>query len=273
MDRGTRGAKIRVESIMNRVALFVLPLLVALALQGLLHLDRRIEKQMAAERESHKQTKRLPCILDDQPAVDRFSKLIQFPSISFRGEEHEEPEKLAVFHAMASFLRTSYRSVFKEMEVEMLGDSNLSMLLKWEGSDKSLAPILYVSHYDVVPVTAGTEADWIHHPFSGHVDDQGIIWGRGTLDIKFTVSAILEACTRLIEAGGKPVRSLYVVFGHDEEKGGTRGAKKVAAALAERGVLFDIIIDEAGQILEDGFAPFIVGHDLAMIATSEKVRV
>ncbi len=40
-------------------------------------------------------------------------------------------------------------------------------LLKWEGSDPSLLPLLLISHYDVVPVTQGTEGDWLHPPFSG----------------------------------------------------------------------------------------------------------
>lgn len=252
-------------------AFLVTPVLVALAIRGLLQLDSVIERQMATERESHKPTTKMPCVLDDQQAVDRFSKLLQFQSISFKGEEHEEPEKLAIFHAMTDWIRLSYPSVFETMEVEMLGGGNLSMLLKWEGHDKSLTPILLVSHYDVVPVTAGTEANWTHPPFSGHVDNEGFIWGRGTLDIKYTVSAILEACTRMIVAGKKPAQDLYIVFGHDEEKGGKRGAKRVGVALADRGVTFDIVIDEAGLILEGGFAPFITGHDLAMIATSEKV--
>ena len=258
---------------MNRAALLVLPLVVALALQGLFQLDRAIEKQMEAERAINSQSaKGAPCNLNDQQAIQRFSKLLQFPSISFKGEEHEEPEKLATFHAMTDWIRSSYPWVVNSMEVEMLGGGNLSMLLKWEGSDSTLAPILLVSHYDVVPVTAGTEGDWKHPPFSGHVDEEGTIWGRGTLDIKYTVSAILEACTRIIDSVRKPVRGLYVVFGHDEEMGGKRGAKMVAAALAARGVVFDVVIDEAGQILEDGFAPYVTGHDLAMIATSEKVR-
>ena len=45
------------------------------------------------------------------------------------------------------------------------------MLLKWQGSDSDLLPVLLISHYDVVPVTQGTEADWTHGPFSGAIVD------------------------------------------------------------------------------------------------------
>ena len=224
--------------------------LIALVIQGLLRIDKQIEKLMEVERERNRQLQKkqtcTPCNLADQQAVGRFSKLLQFPSVSFIGDEDQEPEKVKVFHSMIEFLHASYPKVFGAggMELEMLGSGNLSMLLRWEGSDSSLNPILLVSHYDVVPVTDGTESDWTHPPFSGHVDKEGYIWGRGALDQKYSVASILEACSRMIESGRKPVRGLYVVFGHDEEKGGARGAKMVGAALVERGVVLDIVIDE-----------------------------
>ena len=45
------------------------------------------------------------------------------------------------------------------------------MLIKWQGSDPSLLPLLFISHYDVVPVTKATEKDWEHGPFSGAIAD------------------------------------------------------------------------------------------------------
>ena len=64
-----------------------------------------------------------------------------------------------------------------------VGSGNLTMLLWWPGTDSELLPVLFVSHYDVVPVTEGTEGAWTHGPFSGAVED-GYVWGRGAMDVK-----------------------------------------------------------------------------------------
>ncbi len=45
----------------------------------------------------------------------------------------------------------------------------MTTLLKWQGSDPALLPVMFVSHYDVVPVTQNTEAAWTQGPFSGAV--------------------------------------------------------------------------------------------------------
>lgn len=58
-----------------------------------------------------------------------------------------------------------------------MGSGSFSYLLTWRGSDASLAPALFISHVDVVPVTKGTEQDWTLPPFSGAVAD-GFIWGE-----------------------------------------------------------------------------------------------
>lgn len=52
-----------------------------------------------------------------------------------------------------------------------VGEGGYSLLITWRGSDPSLHPVLFVSHYDVVPVTPGTEGDWTHPPFSGELAD------------------------------------------------------------------------------------------------------
>ena len=52
--------------------------------------------------------------------------------------------------------------------------------------------LAHEAHMDVVPIEPGTESSWTHPPFSGDVAD-GFIWGRGTLDDKVGVMAILEA--------------------------------------------------------------------------------
>jgi carboxypeptidase PM20D1 len=45
------------------------------------------------------------------------------------------------------------------------------------------------------------------------------LWGRGSLDVKACVTALLEAVTRLLKAGYTPARTIMISFGHDEEVG------------------------------------------------------
>src|SRR3970040_2244536 len=96
-----------------------------------------------------------------------------------------------------------------------------------------LAPILLMGHLDVVPVEPGTESRWKHPPFAGTVAD-GFVWGRGTLDDKASVTAILEAVEWLIGQGFEPQRTVYLAFGHDEELGGYSGAAQMAGILTGR---------------------------------------
>lgn len=55
---------------------------------------------------------------------------------------------------------------------------NLIVRLKGNGNKR---PILLNSHVDVVPADANF---WDHPPFSGHLDEEGYIWGRGAVDMK-----------------------------------------------------------------------------------------
>ena len=80
-------------------------------------------------------------------------------------------------------------------------------------------------------------------PFAGAVDD-GFVWGRGAWDDKGNLIAQLEAVEALLASGFKPRRTVYLVFGHDEEVGGQRGAVHIVALLKQRGVRLDFVIDE-----------------------------
>jgi carboxypeptidase PM20D1 len=69
---------------------------------------------------------------------------------------------------------------------------------------------MFDAHYDVVPVELGTEDDWGHPAFSGTVVD-GYVWGRGAIDDKRGLIAVLEGVEALLGEGGcdtarKPLR-------------------------------------------------------------------
>ncbi|MGN7188146.1 M20/M25/M40 family metallo-hydrolase [Microbacterium enclense] len=78
-------------------------------------------------------------------------------------------------------------------------------------------------HLDVVPAVAD---DWSVDPFAGEIRD-GILWGRGAVDMKNMDAMILTAVADLLRAGEQPERDVIVTFFADEENGGVEGAGRV----------------------------------------------
>lgn len=127
--------------------------------------------------------------------------------------------------------------------------SDYTPLYLWPGSNPDLAPILLAGHYDVVPISFQRLDDWVHPPFSGAVAD-GFVWGRGTLDDKGAITAILEAAEMLMAEGFQPKRSIYFSFGHDEETSSNGGAAKVAEHLISQGIELEWALDEGSFVLD-----------------------
>lgn len=179
-----------------------------------------------------------------RPELQRLSKAVQLKTIS-----HQDPARLDTgpFDEFSDMIRGFYPRTFSELEVTVI--SNFSFLLKWQGSDDSLKPVLVDAHYDVVPVEPGTENDWRFEPYSGAVED-GYLLGRGALDNKSPVMATFEAIEKLLAAGHQPKRTLYYSLGHDEEIGGNQGAANIAKYLKEQGVTFEYMLGEGGLVID-----------------------
>ena len=97
--------------------------------------------------------------------------------------------------------------------------------------------------------------------------DDEFIWGRGTLDCKHGVMAILEAISLLSAQGFQPKRTIYVASGHDEEIGGADGNLKIAAWFRSHRIRLHTIIDEGGCVFTEfpGLA-----SPAAMVGVAEK---
>jgi acetylornithine deacetylase/succinyl-diaminopimelate desuccinylase-like protein len=80
-------------------------------------------------------------------------------------------------------------------------------------------------HLDVVPAMA---ADWSVDPFAGEIRD-GMLWGRGAVDMKDMDAMILTSVADILRAGELPERDLILVFFADEENGGIEGSQLVVA--------------------------------------------
>lgn len=201
--------------------------------------------------------------LEMEPIVQRFSAALRYPTVSNQDRADVDTEAFLGFHA---FLELSYPLVHATLARETVNE--LSLLYRWEGSDPSLPPVLLMGHMDVVPVIPGTEEDWKQPPFSGAVVD-GEIWGRGALDDKSSVMAIMEAVEHLLAQGHQPRRTIWLAFGHDEEVGGPEGAGAIAETLAGRGVdEFAFVLDEGGAIV--GGEAMGLDGSVAVIGVAEK---
>ena len=99
-----------------------------------------------------------------------------------------------------------------------------SVVARFEGTDPSADALLVHGHLDVVPADA---ADWSVHPFAGEVKD-GLVWGRGAVDMKDMDAMTLAVVRRMLREGRRPRRDVVIAFLADEEAGGNYGAKFLA---------------------------------------------
>jgi carboxypeptidase PM20D1 len=194
--------------------------------------------------------------------VDRFLAALRFPTVSTQDSAQFDP---APFLDLHDWVATAFPNVSRRLTREVV--AGYSLLYTWTGSDTTLDPILLMGHLDVVPVEPGTESRWTHPPFAGVVADS-FVWGRGALDDKASVIAILEAVEWLIGQGFEPRRTVYLAFGHDEELGGSSGAGQLAAILQARVGRLAFLVDEGGVIAE-GLIPG-VDRPIALIGVVEK---
>jgi carboxypeptidase PM20D1 len=200
--------------------------------------------------------------VDEQGAAARLGEAIRFQTISNFLNPDSDAEALRGLQAHIAKSFPEFHAAAKREVV-----ATYSLLYTWEGSDPKAVPIALLAHQDVVPVSPGTAKDWQQPPFDGVIAD-GFIWGRGSWDDKGNLYSMLEAAEQMSKAGFRPNRTIYFAFGHDEEVGGTNGAKAIAALLASRGVRFDFVLDE-GLLITDGLVKGL-DRPAALIGVAEK---
>ncbi|WP_299929172.1 M20 family peptidase [uncultured Pelagimonas sp.] len=177
---------------------------------------------------------------DIDAAAQSLSKAVQFKTIA-NGSHQEE------FDGFLALLKSEFPLIANKLTLEPL--ANNTQLYTWHGTDPSLAPVLLAAHSDVVPISFGSLDRWSYTPFSGEIAD-GYVWGRGTLDDKGALIAIMATVEHLLATGFTPKRTVYLSFGGDEEIGGD-GALAVANHLIAQGVTLDWALDEGSFVLQD----------------------
>lgn len=137
-----------------------------------------------------------------------------------------------------------------------------SVIARVEGADPGRDALLIHGHLDVVPVQA---EDWTYPPFAGEIAD-GMLWGRGAVDMKDMVAMTLAVARGWHATGTKPPRDVVLAFVADEEAGGSRGARWLVDHQPEEFEGCTEAISEVG-----GFS-YTVSDDLRLylIETAEK---
>lgn len=162
-----------------------------------------------------------------------------------------------------AWLAQTYPAAHAAMTRETVSDYTL--VYTWPGSEPSLEPLLLMAHQDVVPVNIGTETDWTAPPFEGRIVDDYVI-GRGAIDDKGSLVAIMEAVEALAVSGFAPRRTVHLLFGHDEEVSGS-GASDAVDVLKARGVEPVMALDEGFMVLNP--SP-LTGAPMGFIGVAEK---
>lgn len=111
--------------------------------------------------------------------------------------------------------RRGSRQVHRQLEVVSINEHNL--LYTGKGLNPKLPAILLTGHHDVVSAESEVSTgNWDAQPFSGEIRD-GYIWGRGAMEDKAGVAAILLAFEKLLAEGLKPTSNILLALGHDIE--------------------------------------------------------
>jgi carboxypeptidase PM20D1 len=185
-----------------------------------------------------------PVAVDADAVAAKLAMIVKRKTVSVALDSPAPPAELDALHAD---LAGAFPKVSAALTREVIGDH--SLLYTWKGADAAKAPIILCAHMDVVPVEPGTESGWAHPAFDGAIEG-GFVWGRGTIDDKGSLVAILEAVEALVRDGVAPARTVYLAFGQDEEISGLHGAARIVDTLAARGVHAELALDEGSALVE-----------------------
>lgn len=179
---------------------------------------------------------------DQEAAISALQQLVRCKTVSNNDPALEDN---AEFQKLVALLPSLYPRVFDVCSFDRL--PGRALLLRWPGkSDK--APAVMMAHYDVVPVD---EAGWEKPPFAGVIED-GVLWGRGTLDTKVTFNGALSAANHLIGQGFQPENDIYFAFSGGEEVNGP-GARNIVEYFRQHEITPAMVVDEGGAVVENVF--------------------
>jgi len=194
---------------------------------------------------------------DRDAAETALAELVKCKTVSYYDSSLEDD---AEFEKLISLLPQLYPNITASCTMQRL--DGRALLFRWKGKNDGAASVL-MAHYDVVPVE---EENWEKPPFSAIVED-GVMWGRGTLDTKVTMNGILSAAENLIKQGFQPENDIYFAFSGGEEVNGP-GAYNIVSYFEQKGIELALVLDEGGGVVENVFPG--VKEPCALIGIAEK---
>jgi acetylornithine deacetylase/succinyl-diaminopimelate desuccinylase-like protein len=184
--------------------------------------------------------------------------LIRFDTSNFgEGRSNGETEAAEYLAAHLERLGLSVQSFDSEPR-------RTSIVARVEGRDRSKPALVVHGHTDVVPAIS---ADWSVDPFGGVVKD-GMLWGRGAVDMKNMDAMIVTALDRILGSGRQPERDLVVAFFADEEAGGVLGS---AYLVREHPELFEGATEAISEV--GGYSIDLAGKRAYLVQTGEKALI
>ena len=198
--------------------------------------------------------------VDEAKTVSNMQALIRCRTVSYTDKSKEDNSE---FDKLEKLLPTLFPNVFAKCTFVKPGPR--SLLFHWKGKSDAKPGVL-MAHYDVVPVD---QDSWSKPAFDA-VLENGVLWGRGTLDTKGTFLGVLQSADTLIGQGFVPANDLYLAFAGDEEIAGT-GAPTIVKWLSEHHIEPAFVLDEGGAVVDNVFPG--VAQSCAVVGTGEKGQV
>lgn len=193
---------------------------------------------------------------DDLPEVVRVARdLIRFDTSNW-GDGKANGERDA-----ADYVAAYLRDLGLEPEVYEPIPGRANVYARVAGRDRDKPALVVHGHLDVVPAVA---SDWSVDPFAGVIRD-GMLWGRGAVDMKDMDAMILTSVADILRAGDRPERDLVLVFFADEEAGGVRGSQLV---VRDRPEWFDGATEAISEV--GGYSIDVAGRRAYLLQVGEK---
>jgi acetylornithine deacetylase/succinyl-diaminopimelate desuccinylase-like protein len=154
----------------------------------------------------------------EDEAIRICQELIRIPSVNF-GEGRGDEE------AVAKYIVKLLSDVGIQADIYESAPKRCNVIARINGANSSLPGLVVHGHIDVVPANA---EEWSVNPFAGEIKD-GMIWGRGAVDMKNMDAMILAIVCNWTRTGFIPQRDIVLAFFADEEAGMTYGSRFMAA--------------------------------------------
>jgi acetylornithine deacetylase/succinyl-diaminopimelate desuccinylase-like protein len=191
---------------------------------------------------------------DDAVAIAR--QLIRFDTTNWGPDERTKGEREAAEYVLGLLQDAGYEPVYIES-----GPGRGNVVLRIEGADQSRPALVVHGHLDVVPAEA---REWQADPFGAEIRD-GVLWGRGAVDMKDMDGMILAAALAWRRRGVKPPRDIVLAMFADEEAGGPMGSQWLVGHRPELFLGASEAVSEVG-----GFSVSLAGRRAYLIQTAEK---